>query len=107
LYRSVQRLLQNHGAMLCAMTICALFLFAAQVSSKQPTFEPKPVAAADPFALKNPDAFDPARRRSVRAMKEPRESVEAMASGLDAAEIERPEPMEESDAPPAKIAKAN
>ncbi len=92
--------------MLCALTICALFLCAAQVSSKQRTVEPLPVAAADPFALKNPNAFDPARRRSVRALKEPRESGAQMANGLDQAEIERPE-QNDDDAPPSKMANAH
>lgn len=103
---SVQRQLQTHGAMLCAMTVCALFLCAAQVSSKQPSVESKPQAAVDPFALKNPNAFDPARRRTVKAMKVPLESVTDMASGLDQAEIERPE-LNDSDTPPAAMANAN
>ena len=92
--------------MLCAMTICALFLCAAQVSSKQPSAEPRPLAALDPFALKNPDAFDPARRRSVRALKEPRESVSEMAAGLDQAELDRPE-LNDDESAPGKLANAN
>lgn len=106
MFSRVQRLLQTHSAMLCAMTICALFLCAAQVSSKQPNLDPNPVVAADPFALKNPNAFDPARRRSVRALKEPRETVEQMANGLDQAEIDRPE-LNDDDTPPSKLANAH
>lgn len=83
-----RRWLQSQAPMLCAMTICALFLCAAQVSSKQAGLEAEPRAAADEFALKNPNAFDPARRRTVRAMKLPRETAAHLASGIDAAEAE-------------------
>lgn len=86
-----ERLLQNHGAMLCAMTICALFMCTASVYSKQAHREDKLPPVADAFALKNPNAFDPARRRTVRAMKIPRQTASRMASGIDAAEAEDPE----------------
>lgn len=86
--------------MLCALTIAALFLFAAQVSSKQTPTTAKPVATIDPFALKNPNAFDPARRRVVRAMKEPATSATSMASGIDAAEADAPGP----DVAPGRLA---
>lgn len=72
------------------MTICALFLCAASVYSKQTPVEIRPAPISDAYALKNPNAFDPARRRSVRAMKVPRETVARMASGLDAAEADTP-----------------
>lgn len=73
------------------MTLPALGLLAVQVSSMQSVLEPRQPAQADPFKLKNPNAFDPARRRSVKAMKVPRESVEHMAFGIDAAEAELPQ----------------
>lgn len=106
----VERLLQSHGALLCAMTICALFMCAANVNSKQNPVEPKVTAAADPFALKNPNAFDPARRRSVRALTVPRETAAHMASAIDAAEHARPDP-DMADLPavrfPSTVAEAN
>jgi hypothetical protein len=80
--------LKSQAPMLCAMTICALFLCAAQVSSKQAPAQAEPHAVSDPFALKNPNAFDPARRRSVRAMKVPLETAEHLARGIDAAEAQ-------------------
>lgn len=82
--------LQSHAALLCALTICTLFLCAAQVSSKQTPVDQLPPAPDGSFALKNPNAFDPARRRNVRAMKIPRESAADMAHGIDAAEAEAP-----------------
>lgn len=106
-----ERMFQSHGALLCAMTICALFLCAATVNSKQNSGESKALAAADPFALKNPNAFDPARRRSVRALKVPRETAAHMASGIDEAEeAAAPEP-DAADAaaqsPPPRVAEAS
>jgi hypothetical protein len=90
--------------MLCAMTICALFLCAAQVSSKQAPAEAEPHAASDPFALKNPNAFDPARRRSVRAMKVPLETAEHLARGIDAAEAQPDLPdVEDGDTPASRM----
>jgi hypothetical protein len=90
--------------MLCAMTICALFLCAAQVSSKQAPADPEAHATADPFALKNPNAFDPARRRSVRAMKVPLETAEHMARGIDAAEAEAGVPdLDDGDTPAGRM----
>jgi hypothetical protein len=105
-----ERLVQSHGALLCAMTICALFLCAATVNSKQYAGETKAIAAADPFALKNPNAFDPARRRSVRALKVPRESAAHMAFGIDAAEESAPPEVDTGEAAqsaPPRVAEAN
>lgn len=70
------------------MTICALFLFAGGVFSKQSPDETAMAKVSEPFALKNPNAFDPARRRNVRAMKEPRQSAANMATGIDRAEAD-------------------
>ncbi|MDO9382443.1 MAG: hypothetical protein Q7T86_06220 [Hyphomicrobiaceae bacterium] len=91
------------------MTICVLFLCAATVNSKHSS-ETKAIAAADPFALKNPNAFDPARRRSVRALKIPRETAAHMASGIDAAEEAVPAEADTIDAAPSvppRVAEAN
>lgn len=85
---AVQRWLKGQAPLLCALTICTLFLCAAQVSSKQPSPEVEPHSAPDEFALKNPNAFDPARRRTVRAMTLPRESAAHLARGIDAAEAQ-------------------
>lgn len=74
------------------MTICALFLCAANVASKQTPLEPQPYRSpVSAFALKNPNAFDAARRRSVRAMHLPRETAADMAEGIDAAESSSPD----------------
>lgn len=105
-----ERMFQSHGALLCAMTICALFLCAATVNSKQNSGDAKAIAAADPFALKNPNAFDPARRRSVRALKVPRETAAHMASGIDAAEeaaVPEPDSAEAAQSLPPRVAEAN
>lgn len=99
---NLERLMQSHGAMLCGMTLCTLFMRTASVYSKQTPTEPKVVAAADPFALKNPNAFDPARRRTVRAIKIPRETAAHMASGIDAAEHPQRDPdFTETEQPPS------
>jgi hypothetical protein len=101
---SCHRWCRSQAAMLCAMTICALFLFAAQVSSKQTPAEP-PLRPIDPsFALKNPNAFDPARRRSVRALTLPRESAGLLASGIDAAEAQaQPDDADENVTPTGRL----
>ena len=65
--------IENHGALICALAVCMLFAGAAKVSSS-PTPEPAPtlIEIEDPFKLTNPHAFDPTKRRSVRAMFGPR-----------------------------------
>lgn len=93
--------------MLSAMTICALFMCAATVASKQTPQEPQqyrtPVSA---FALKNPDAFDAARRRTVRAMHVPKETAADMASGIDAAEAEADVLSDDAPSAPPRVAEA-
>lgn len=81
----LQRIVGSHATLLCGATALVFGLLAAKVSSMQSPEKPA-VVDADPFKLKNPNAFDPARRRAVRAMKEPRQSARTMALGIDAAE---------------------
>lgn len=78
--------IENHGALICALVVCSVFAGAAQVFSR-PVPEPAPtlITIEDPFALTNPDAFDPAKRRTVKAMRAPRETAAQLAAGIDAA----------------------
>lgn len=85
MYASLQRMMRSHTALLGALTALVLGLLSVQVSSMQSVVGPYQ-QLPDPFKLKNPNAFDPAKRRSVRAMKEPAETAELLATGLDAAE---------------------
>ncbi len=76
--------IENHGALICALAVCMLFAGAAKVSSS-PTPEPAPtlIEIEDPFKLTNPHAFDPAKRRSVKAMTAPVETAAQLAAGID------------------------
>lgn len=101
---SLQRIVRHRGAQLFAATLIVVGLLAVQVSSKQSPHDVYPGSAAE-FRLKNPNAFDPARRRSVRAMKEPLQSAQSMASGIDTAESEAPELLPDDAA--GRVAKAS
>jgi hypothetical protein len=83
----IQRIVRLRSAQLIAATIAVVGLLSVQVSSKQSPHDVYPGSAAD-FRLKNPNAFDPARRRPVRAMKEPLQPAASMAAGIDTAEAE-------------------
>lgn len=85
---SVQQIVRSHGVTLCVASALILCLFAVQVSSMQSVLTPGEAALVNSFKLKNPNAFDPARRRTVKAMKEPNQSAQSMALGIDAADSE-------------------